>query len=224
MWQDVDAAHETRASWRPASWLGAGGQLVIVGGTTGTTTLTAFPPRPAERPARAPMDVPAADLVPLVGALPTTATAVPAVEGLLRRGTMLARSGDEVVAAQAYGGARHGEPLGFNPAVAWLRASSTPNPRHRLLPIDVGPVLNPLTLPDDCQIIRDCAQPLPSVDLPPIDQLFVPLVAYIALMGPINYLILRRLDKREWWVTIPVVVVSFAIAAYTLGAASRAAT
>ncbi len=62
-------------------------------------------------------------------------------------------------------------------------------------------------------------QNLPSVDLPPIEQLFVLLVAYIALIGPINYLVLRRLDKREWaWVTIPVLVAVFAVGSYGLGA------
>ncbi|MGI8929502.1 MAG: hypothetical protein ACR2H0_08600, partial [Candidatus Limnocylindrales bacterium] len=41
----------------------------------------------------------------------------------------------------------------------------------------------------------------------------------IALIGPIDYLILRRLDKREWaWITIPALVVVFAVGSYGLGA------
>ena len=86
------------------------------------------------------------------------------------------------------------------------------------MPQATGPVLNPLAITDDSQIVY-ALQNLPSVDLPPIEQLFVLLIAYIALIGPINYLVLRRLDKREWaWVTIPALVVVFAFGSYGLGA------
>ena len=47
-------------------------------------------------------------------------------------------------------------------------------------------------------------------------------VAYILLIGPINYLVLRRLDRREWaWVTMPALIVVFAVGAYGFGAALR---
>jgi hypothetical protein len=89
------------------------------------------------------------------------------------------------------------------------------------LPAISGQALNPLQLTDDSQIVY-ALQNLPSVDLPPIEQLFVLLVAYIALIGPINYIVLRRLDKREWaWVTIPALVVVFAVGSYGLGASLK---
>ena len=45
--------------------------------------------------------------------------------------------------------------------------------------------------------------------------------AYILLIGPINYLVLRRLDRREWaWVTMPVLIVVFAVGAYGFGIAA----
>ena len=47
------------------------------------------------------------------------------------------------------------------------------------------------------------------------------LVAYILLIGPINYLVLRRLDRREWaWFTMPILIVVFAVGAYGFGAAA----
>ena len=56
------------------------------------------------------------------------------------------------------------------------------------------------------------------VDLPDLGVLFGLLLLYIALIGPINYLVLRRLDRREWaWVTMPVLVGVFAVAAWALG-------
>ena len=46
---------------------------------------------------------------------------------------------------------------------------------------------------------------LPSLALPPITGLLVLLLGYIILVGPVNYLILSRLDRREWaWITVPV--------------------
>jgi hypothetical protein len=48
------------------------------------------------------------------------------------------------------------------------------------------------------------------------------LFGYIALIGPVNYLILRRLDRREWaWVTMPILIVGFAVGAYAFGSALR---
>ena len=59
---------------------------------------------------------------------------------------------------------------------------------------------------------------LPSLALPPIGGLLILLFGYILLVGPLNYLLLRRLDRREWaWVTMPLLVVGFAVAAYVYG-------
>jgi hypothetical protein len=63
---------------------------------------------------------------------------------------------------------------------------------------------------------------LPALDLPPLSGLLLLLVGYIALIGPLNYVILRRIDRREWaWVTMPVLIVGFAIGAYAFGSALR---
>ena len=63
---------------------------------------------------------------------------------------------------------------------------------------------------------------LPTLALPPITGLLALLVAYIVLIGPVNYLILKRLDRREWaWVTMPILIVVFAAGSYAYGAALR---
>lgn len=61
-------------------------------------------------------------------------------------------------------------------------------------------------------------QNLPSLELPSL-QILVPVLAvYILLVGPVNYLILRRQKKLEWaWLTIPALTVLFSIGAYGLG-------
>jgi len=226
VWQDVDAADLTEAQAEALRlWLGAGGQLIVVGGTTGTTTLRGFD-LPADDllpfdPTRT-VDVAPSDLVSLVGPLPSDAATTPAVAGLLRRGSILARSGDDVIAAQQSYGRGMVSLIGFNPAERWLADGSTASTLwHRLLPAVTSQALNPLQLTDDSPIVY-AMQNVPQVALPPIEQLFVLLVAYIALIGPINYIVLRRLDKREWaWITIPALVVVFAVGSYGLGASLK---
>jgi len=220
VWQDVDAANLTREQLDALRlWVGAGGRLIILGGTTGGGTIRGFGPELLPYDPAQTVDVPPAHLGGILGTLPTTATTIPALAGTLHQGTVLARSGDDVIAAEAGYGRGSVTLVGFNPAETWIAEGSASDILwHRLLPQTTGPALNPLAVSDDSQIVY-ALQNLPSIDLPPIEQLFVLLIAYIALIGPINYLILRRLDKREWaWVTIPALVVVFAVGSYGLGA------
>ena len=47
-------------------------------------------------------------------------------------------------------------------------------------------------------------QNLPVLALPSLNILAVLLGVYIVFVGPVNYLVLRRLKKLDWgWVTIP---------------------
>ena len=63
---------------------------------------------------------------------------------------------------------------------------------------------------------------LPALALPPIGGLVLLLFGYIALIGPINYLVLKRIDRREWaWVTMPALIAVFAAGAYAYGSALR---
>jgi hypothetical protein len=74
---------------------------------------------------------------------------------------------------------------------------------------------------DDSQVVQAVYQ-LPSLALPPITGLLVILGAYILIIGPINYLILKRLDRRELaWVTMPVLVLAFAAASFGYGSILR---
>lgn len=60
---------------------------------------------------------------------------------------------------------------------------------------------------------------LPGVDLlPPIQTLCLFLAVYIFLIGPLNYVILSRLNRSGWgWITIPLVVIIFTGVAWTVG-------
>lgn len=226
VWQDADASLLTEEQMEALRlWLGAGGELVILGGTTDPGFLDAFNRDDIQLLPFSPTtvaNVQPSDLGSLMGALPSNAASVPAVAGTLDHGSVLARSGDSVVAASAGYGRGLVTLLGFDPGTEWIANSEAGEVLwHRLLPLRSGPngpALNPLNIVDDSQIVY-ALQNLPSIDLPPIEQLFILLAGYIALIGPVNYMILRRLDKREWaWVTIPALVVVFAFGSYGLGA------
>jgi hypothetical protein len=63
---------------------------------------------------------------------------------------------------------------------------------------------------------------LPSLDVPPAELLLALIVAYILLIGPISYLVLRRIDRRELaWVTAPVLVIVFTASSYGIGVALK---
>ncbi len=63
---------------------------------------------------------------------------------------------------------------------------------------------------------------LPSLDLPSVRWLAILLAVYILLVGPVNYLFLRRLKRLDWaWGTIPALTVLFAGVAFGSGYALR---
>jgi hypothetical protein len=63
---------------------------------------------------------------------------------------------------------------------------------------------------------------IPSLDLPPVLLVMAFLFFYIVIVGPLNLLILKLLDKRALaWITMPVLILLFSCAAYIIGSVSR---
>jgi len=139
--------------------------------------------------------------------------------GELSRGRALATSGDRVVAAQANYGSGGVTILGIDPTVGWIAESTA---SRSLWPgLIPGRSDGSVGMTDDTTIVNAVAN-LPSLALPPLGGLLRLLFGYVALIGPINYLILRRFDRREWaWVTMPILIVAFALGAYAFGSALR---
>jgi hypothetical protein len=68
----------------------------------------------------------------------------------------------------------------------------------------------------------DMALELPALSLPSSSVLLALMLSYILVIGPINYLVLRRLRRVELaWVTIPLLVVLFTAGFYFVGFGSR---
>jgi hypothetical protein len=220
VWQDVDASTlrpEQLSAMR--GWLALGGRLVIVGGSGGIGSLAGFPDEILPYRPDATIDVAPATLTSLIGTAPVGATDVPALAGELARGRALATSGDRVVAAQATYGAGSVTILGIDPTVGWIAESTaTRSLWPSLIPARSDGTVG---MTDDTQIVSAVGN-LPALALPPLGGLLLLLFGYIALIGPLNYVILRRLDRREWaWITMPVLIVAFALGAYAFGSALR---
>ncbi len=220
VWQDVDTTALTPQQVSAMrGWLAGGGRVVIAGGTAGPAVLAGLPDDLLPYRPTATLDITPATLAGLLGELPVGATDLPALAGELARGRALATSGERVVAAEETYGSGSLTLLGFDPTADWIaRTTAGDSLWRRLVPVRSGGGLAPA---DDSQILQGVSY-VPALALPPIDGLLALLVGYIALIGPINYFVLRRLDRREWaWVTMPVLVVVFAAGAYGYGSLLR---
>jgi hypothetical protein len=63
---------------------------------------------------------------------------------------------------------------------------------------------------------------LPSLEVPPAELLLAVIVGYILLIGPVSYIILRRIDRRELaWVSAPLLVVLFTACSFGIGSALK---
>ena len=61
-------------------------------------------------------------------------------------------------------------------------------------------------------------QNVPALDLASIRWLAILLAAYVVLVGPVNYLLLRRLKRLDWaWLTIPALTIAFSAGAFGMG-------
>ena len=202
------------------TWVAAGGQLLIAAGSTGISSLGNFPPDMLPFSPSGTVDVPATDLQAILGALPAGATSLPALTGELVRGQELVNGAGAVVAARTPFGLGSVAVLGIDPATPWLANSP------------LGQVLWTKYLPTKLAVVNDgeleetyivgALNDLPAIQLPSIGLLLLIIVGYILVIGPLNYFVLRRRDRREWaWVTMPVSIIGFALLAYIVGVAQR---
>ena len=222
VWQDTDTASlrpDQLASLR--GWLAGGGRLTIVGGTAGPASLSGLPDDLLPYRPLAVLDVDPAALAGLTGSLKGNLPTVPALAGdaAAARGRVLAKSGDRVIAGEVRYGRGTVTLIGLDPTGDWLaRTPASDAMWARLIPLRAtAGGGGPLVVGDDSQLIGALMN-LPNLALPPVGGLLGLLVGYIILVGPVNYFVLKRMDRREWaWLTMPGLVVAFTIAAFVYG-------
>jgi hypothetical protein len=65
---------------------------------------------------------------------------------------------------------------------------------------------------------HEAVSTIPGMKHPSILQILGFLLVYMILIGPVNYVVLRKLDRRELaWITIPVLILGFSACAYVTG-------
>lgn len=220
VWQDVDtSALSTDQLAALRGWLVGGGRLVLLGGSGGLGALARVPDDILPFRPTATIDAPLEALRNLLGPASRGPDVVPALAGPLLRGRALASVGEAAIVAEASYGAGAVTLLGIDPTVEPIADLPEMGALwNRLLPPRSGGTLN---FADDSSLVSALTN-LPALALPPIGGLLALLGGYILLIGPVNYLVLRRLDRREWaWITMPLLIVGFAGAAYGYGAVLR---
>ena len=205
------------------TWVATGGHLIIATGSTGTTTLGRFPPDMLPFQPSTTVELGPADLATVVGVPPADATPVTALTGPLERGVEIANIGGATVAARVDYGRGSVSVVGIDPATSWIASSAAAQALwSKVLPARPTPATNHPEAADDS--VTSALSSMPAIQLPRLEHLILLIVAYIAAIGPLNYLVLRRRDRREWaWVTMPATIIVFAVGAYVFGVLLRGA-
>ena len=158
VWQDTDSALlSTQQLDALRGWIAGGGRLVIVGGTAGPSSLSAFPDTILPYRPTATTDVAPASLGALLGEIPDDARDLPALSGDLIGGRPLATSGDRVIAAERSYGSGGVTIVGFDPTVDWIAESDVGEGLwRRLLPTRASGGPSSVTTARSCPPHRSC--------------------------------------------------------------------
>ena len=210
-------------------WVAAGGQLIVLGGPDWQARTAAFGTLlPVTRLAS--LDGSSATaFAAWAGAKPPGGTAsITASVGDLTPGAISLvdnGSGHALMAAISRGAGRVGF-IGIDLATTPFRSwAGGPLLWTRLLPDNriaeqfggVGPADE-----DVANVMTQALANLPSLAVPPAELLLAVIVGYILLIGPLSYLVLRRIDRRELaWVVAPILVLVFSGVSYGIGASMK---
>lgn len=204
-------------------WVADGGELVVIGGADWQTRTAAF-----------------GELLPLTSLAAIDGTSLDALAafagggqglgtatvstGNLRddaRAVLTADDGTILVSTRPFGAGRV-ILLGADLATPLFRGwESAPRLWDRLAPADIGleqffggiPVRE-----ETLNSMSGALSTLPTLQLPSAEILLAVIVGYILLIGPISYIVLRRMDRRELaWITAPVLIILFSACSYGIG-------
>lgn len=206
-----------------ASWVARGGQLVAVGGSNWRKIGEGLGELPPLRPT---------DSRAVAGLGGLTAGGGPGGQWVVATGELLAgatrlaeQDGAPLVASRGWGSGTVFS-LAFDPGTSAFGTWSGTNAFWRRLALDTAPPVGLqepyITNPGNAQDIISILTDIPGLELPPTWLLAIVLFLFIVAIGPVNYLVLRYLDRRELaWVTIPVLTLVFAGMIYAVGATTK---
>lgn len=201
-------------------WVAQGGHLIVGGGAGAARTVAGLT---GSKRGLLPGAIGGTQSVNDLGALgewigaPTIAGPYPVAEITLQGGEPLVAQGDLVLLARRTYGAGTVDLLAFdaglNPFARW-------DDNGRLWERVVGSGgagIEWLTVRSGYSA-RDAVNAIPGLELPSTLLILAFMLVYTLLIGPVNYVVLRKLDRRELaWLTIPVLVLGFSACAYLTG-------
>lgn len=205
-------------------WIAAGGQLIVIGGADWQARAAAFTDLLPLEGLAGRDGVDQAELAAWVGADAAGVGSATVASGLPRAGArvLVADGETPLVSMRSIGAGRVvllGPDLAADAYRGWPGSAQL---WSRLLPATMATdAFFGGQMPDREQAAGSMAQALntlPALEVPPAELLLIVIVAYIVLIGPVSYLVLSRLDRRELaWVTAPVLVLLFTAGSYGIG-------
>lgn len=212
------------------AWVARGGTLLLFGGPDWQRTLGPLPERLLPVEITGTQEVSLAPLGDAAG-VALDVTGVVSVGPLARGSALLWAGGSPEPGQAAAGEAAPGAPVLAavlqvgSGRVVYLAFDPTLEPVSGwdgLAPL-LGRVVAPAAGKPRVMLIdwrlQQAIQRIPDWGLPAVWLVGVLLAGYLVVVGPVNFLVLRRLDRREWaWLTVPVLSLVFLGAVYSLGA------
>jgi hypothetical protein len=207
-----------------AGWVAAGGRLIVTGGPAWQRTASGLADLLPLRPTGTRTLADAAALGSFAAAEAPQGGGVAAVGNLTEDALTLAGSADVPLIALRRSGYGEVIYLAFDPAFEPLRAWDGLEGLFRNVlaggnerPGWAGGIRN-------WYPARDAVNALPGLEFPSALLVCGFLGIYLMAVGPANYLVLKRMKRRELaWVTIPAIVLVFSLGAYVTGYQMRGA-
>ncbi len=204
-------------------WVAGGGQLIVIGGpdwqarTAGLGSLLPVT-------AIAAVDDAGLDgLGAVTGPLPDGVTTATVATGTLAADArtlvpLAATDARPLLASVSHGAGQVvwiGADLASRAFVGWEDGGTL---WSRLIGIDTSAFFGGKTTVDEASAMTQALANLPALEVPPAELLLLIIAAYVLLIGPVSYFVLRRLDRRELaWVTAPALVILFSAGSYGIG-------
>jgi hypothetical protein len=223
VWADDSSALNEAQRRSIERWVANGGQLVVIGGPDWQARTEGFADILPLEGLAAVDDVDQGPLASWAGADATATEATTVSTGTLREGARgLIRAEDDTILAsmRPLGGGRVilvGTDMATEAYRGW---EGSPRLWARLLPTSgaLEQFFGGFPPEESQNAMGTALGNLPSLEVPPAELLLVVIVAYILLIGPISYIVLRRMDRRELaWVTAPLLVVVFTACSFGIG-------
>jgi hypothetical protein len=202
------------------TWLAHGGHLVVGGGAGAGRTVSGVEDLlPVTIEGTRSLDE-LTGLGEQIG-ISTVSGPFPIAQARLRAGeTMIAQEGDDgevVLWARRTFGEGVVDFLAFEAGVKPFEQWDDNGRLWELIVGTRGPGAGHFTVSDGYRA-REAVDAIPGLELPSTLQILGFMLAYTILIGPVNYVLLRKLDRRELaWLTIPVLIVGFSACAYATG-------